>query len=125
MSVPAKYQPEPKKCEKKQWLYEKYWGELLTQEECADRADVGRKKIRMELDKHGIPTRKRGCGKGNQSPFRGFYNADENAVATEDSKTYYDESKQTDGQVKTNWMRQAETYDDVSLDWHKMNDDND
>lgn len=86
MSVPQKYQPEPKRYEKKHWLYEQYWGQLLSQNEIADTVEVSRKKIRMEMDKHGIPTRSTDCNHDQANPFSGFYNPTERPPAPENTQ---------------------------------------
>lgn len=113
MTTPDKYQAETMECEQKEWLYKQYWGELKSQKEVAETADVGRKKIRIELLEHGIPTRQKGWVEGESSPFRGFYN-DETAPTITD-QSHYDASKQN--QKKAQWERNAENDETVSLDW--------
>jgi predicted DNA-binding protein YlxM (UPF0122 family) len=116
--VPEQYQPTYEKYEQKEWLYEQYWGQLNSQREIAEKVNVARTKIRMELDRHGIPLREMGCSAGTQSPFRGFYNGDEN-VPTNEAQQHFDPEKQ--GQ-KADWELDARKRDTVSLDWHHMVD---
>jgi len=68
------YQPEPRKWEQKEWLYKKYWGELLTQREIADLVDVHRTTIRKQMQEFGIPVRSVGWRVEDEgSPVSGFY----------------------------------------------------
>jgi len=91
-NVPEKYQPEPKRYEEKDWLYQQYWGALKSQHEIAEQTPVSRKKIRMEMAKHGIPTRARECNHEQANPFSGFYNPTEQPPVTENTQCYYDDS---------------------------------
>lgn len=93
-TVPTKYQPTPEKYEQKQWLYEQYWGQLLSQNEIADETPVSRKKIRMEMDKHGIPSRATGCNHDQANPFAGFYNPTETPPAPENTQQDHRTEKQ-------------------------------
>jgi len=72
--TPKRYRAEPKQYENKDWLYEKYWGKLLSQQEIADEADTHRTVIRENMNEHGIPTRADGYTRDNcMSAFSGFY----------------------------------------------------
>lgn len=75
--VSEKYQYERKPCERKDWLYEKYWGSQLSMVEIAEIAGTSREKIRRELERNGIPKRHSHGGRGRISPVVGFYFADE------------------------------------------------
>jgi len=73
--VPEKYQPDERKYEQKDWLYQKYWGELLSQQDIADIVDTHRTVIKENMDEFGIPTRPDGYTRDNcMSAFSGFYN---------------------------------------------------
>jgi len=116
--TPEKYTPDPEKYEKKCWLYQQYWGLLKSQQDVAAMTDVTRKKIRNELDRHGIPTRGRKFGNANANPFAGFYNADEQPPAPDQTRGHYDPEKQR-AQGRGNLEREATRADGVSLDWHE------
>ena len=60
----------------KAWLYEKYWGEMLSSREIADILGCGTATPRKWLKKHGIPTRQ-GSSWGNQLPNGLDYEAKE------------------------------------------------
>jgi hypothetical protein len=59
-TVPQKYQPEPKRYEQKDWLYQQYWGELKSTVEIAEQAEVNRATIRKRMEQFGIPRRPSG-----------------------------------------------------------------
>lgn len=74
-TVPKKYQPDNRDWEDKQCLYQKYWGELLSQQEIADEMGVHRTMVRDSMHEHGIPRRPDGYTRNNSmSAFSGFYN---------------------------------------------------
>jgi hypothetical protein len=91
------YEPEPRKWEDKDWLYEKYWGELLTVRELSEECGDSQRVIRDQMDDFGIPRRPRGFENGGTiSPFSGFYAEDEVAQADEEDRSHFDEDKQSD-----------------------------
>jgi hypothetical protein len=92
-TVPQKYQPEPAQYEQKDWLYQQYWGQLKSQNEIAAEVECSRKKIRMEMAKHGIPTRETGCNAKQANPFAGFYNPTEQPPAPENTQQDHREPK--------------------------------
>lgn len=94
--TPARYVPEKRQYEKKDWLYEQYWGELLSATEVAEKVDVERRTILRKLRDKGIPRRPiRYRPETPTSPFTGFYNGDENAQVTGDevNTASYDQEK--------------------------------
>lgn len=102
------YEPEPREWEDKEVLYEKYWGEMMSLAEIADEFDTGPRMISDQMEEFGIPKRHR-CykGKGQHSPFTGFYNDDESTVGDEDSMTHFDEEKSGDGSPA--WQKLKQT----------------
>lgn len=78
-TVPQKYQARTRDWERKSWLYQLYWGQLLSTNEIADRAGVHPSTIKEQLYRHGIPrrTQRYHGDDGNISPFWGFYNGGE------------------------------------------------
>lgn len=56
--TPERYQPEPRKWEDKDWLYEQYWGEWHDQSEIAEQVDVCQRVISNKMAELGIPTRR-------------------------------------------------------------------
>jgi hypothetical protein len=99
------YEPDPRDWEQKDWLYEKYWGELLSLREVAEAAGVTEKPVREQMNSFGIPRRERGFDKeGTISPFSGFYTEDEVAQGDEKERSHFDESKQRDeDEERANW----------------------
>jgi len=74
-TVPEKYQPDERKFENKQWLYERYWGDLQPMHVLADECDVCHHTIREAMTTFGIPRHPDNWTRDNNvSPFRGFYN---------------------------------------------------
>jgi len=74
----AQYQYNDGKFDDKSWLYEQYWGELLSSKEISEKCDGSRNTIRARLDEFGIP--KRSVAYKTDSsvpPWEGFYNDDE------------------------------------------------
>lgn len=55
--VPERYQPDPRPWEDKAWLYERYWGELMSIKRIAAMCAVSYHPIREALVEHGIPRR--------------------------------------------------------------------
>lgn len=93
--VPQKYQPEPRKCDDKQWLREQYWGdEFLSAAEIAERCELSRTRVGKRLRKFGIPRRPVAYAKTNStSPFAGFYNDNESVPDNDPQATEYDAEK--------------------------------
>lgn len=122
--TPTKYQAETRYYEQKDWLYEHYWGQLKSQNEIADQIEQSRKKVRMELDRHSIPTRGENWNNSKANPFAGFYNPDEIPPAPENTRQYYDEdlAERTyeDIEKTHTWIKEAASDDHVSLDWHRQ-----
>jgi hypothetical protein len=54
---PNKYVPDPRQWEDKSWLYEQYWGRILSIDEVAAQTDVSGQTIVRRMDKLGIPRR--------------------------------------------------------------------
>lgn len=97
MTTPSKYVAEERDWEKKAWLYEKYWGELLTQKEMAEDQGVSRGAIRQELESHGIPSRPNGWSRdGSKPPWTGFYEDERTPGDGYQSNAGYDEDKDPD-----------------------------
>lgn len=72
--MPDKYQPTDENWRTKDWLREKYWGEMMTVGEIAEEVGVGRKTVTYYMDEYGIPRRTRGVrDTSHTSPFAGFY----------------------------------------------------
>jgi len=91
--VPAKYQPDDRQFENKQWLYERYWGDLQPMHVLADECNVCHHTIREAMTEHGIPRHPDNWTRENNvSPFAGFYN-DENARTEGD---YYEDCHPTE-----------------------------
>lgn len=55
--TPNRYTPDPRKFEDKQWLYEQYWGKVLSIDEVAAKTDVSSQTIIRAMDERGIPRR--------------------------------------------------------------------
>jgi hypothetical protein len=73
-STPARYQAATRKYEDKDWLYEQYWGEMLTIAEIAEQCDEGcPKHVREAMIDFGIPRRSSEAYDDSKSSFRGFY----------------------------------------------------
>jgi len=88
--TPEKYRAEKPKYEQKEWLYEKYWGELLSQQTIADEVGVHRTIVRDAMHEHGIPRRPDGYTRDNaMSAFSGFY-SDTAARGDGDSHQQFD-----------------------------------
>jgi len=102
-SVPDKYQPEPKRYEQKDWLYQQYWGALKSQNEIAEMIAQSRKKIRIELDKHGIPTRGEGWNNPKANPFAGFYKPHERAPAPANTQQSYQDTPLSEDGYHQDW----------------------
>lgn len=85
------YAPEPEKYEQKQWLYEQYWGQLKSQNKIVAGLDVSRKKIRMEMNEHGIPRRTESAAHPQSNPFEGFYGPTESPPAPENTQKQHSE----------------------------------
>lgn len=106
-TTPQKYRAETKKWEKRSWLMEKYWGELLPRQEIADLTDVSEAKIGEMIREHNIPTRPKGYNKHNSiSPFAQFYQ-DKAARTDEKSRQYFDADKQSE-EIDPDWEDIAE-----------------
>lgn len=89
--VPERYQPEPRKCDDKEWLREQYWGEMLNQAEIAEKCELSASRVGHRLRDMGIPTRPAGYSRSNgTSPFAGFYGGGESIPGHEPSATEYD-----------------------------------
>lgn len=102
------YEPEPRDWERKEWLYEKYWGEMQSLDEMDEDYGVGRETITSKMDEFGIPRRERAYTSGNTvSPFAGFYAGNENAQTDEESRQYYDPDAERS--EKLQWVKDAET----------------
>lgn len=55
--TPAKYRATARCYEKRSWLYERYWSDVLTVEEIAARTDASTQTIIRNMEAHGIPRR--------------------------------------------------------------------
>lgn len=55
--TPQRYVPETRIWEKKDWLYEQYWGEMKSSIEIAEKTGVSYERILTKMDEHGIPRR--------------------------------------------------------------------
>lgn len=99
------YKPDPRDWEQKEWLYQKYWGELIPVKEIAELTDVKTRAIRDQMDEMGIPRRPRRFEAGGTvSPFSGFYNEDEVSQADEKDRSHFDEDKQpNENEEWANW----------------------
>lgn len=111
-----KYTPEPRDYEQRDWLYERYWGEMMPMQEIADEADVSKDTIKRNLRDAGIPGRTRRFRRSNTiSAFRGFY-GDKESVPVDpgtDPVTQQPE-KETWDPTKLNWQRIARESDEIS-----------
>lgn len=88
--VPAKYQAEPRQYEDKEYLQQRYWGQLMTVREIADECNTSHGQVIEAMARHGIPTRTKGYQENNcVSPFAGFYR-DTAARTDEQSRTRFD-----------------------------------
>lgn len=111
--TPEKYKAKTRKWEKKSWLQEKYWGELLSLRDVAELTDVGEKKIRGLLGEHGIPTRSRNYRSDSSvSPFTQFYH-NKAARTDEKSRQHFDPDHETDN-TELNWQKTARDFDRIS-----------
>lgn len=97
VEVPSKYQADPRPYEDKQWLYEKYWGQLKPLSEIADRCGVSRRQLNKYCEKFGIPRRHSFYRPNNSvSPFRGFYSTDSPTRCDEKSMQSNEEQRDTE-----------------------------
>lgn len=101
------YEPEPRQWEQKDWLYEKYWGEMKSVREIADECEVEKRTLSKQFDRLGIPRRPRGYGSGTSfSPFAGFYNSDESART--DDESLNQGGPEEDYSIEPEWAKIAE-----------------
>jgi len=56
-NVPAKYQPDERQFEDKQWLYDQYWQQGKGLRAIGDECDVCMKTIERQMEELGIPRR--------------------------------------------------------------------
>jgi hypothetical protein len=83
--TPERYRANDRHCEDKAWLYEQYWGEILSLRTIADKCDVSHQMIAEQLEKFGIPKRTDNYNKHNSvSAFSGFYH---NTATQEDGSS--------------------------------------
>jgi hypothetical protein len=111
--TPSKYVAKTRKWEKKSWLQEKYWGELLSGRAIAELTDVSETKIRESLREHGIPRRPNTYRKDSSiSPFAQFYH-NESARTDEESRTQYDPDFEPN-RNELNWQKIAKKDNAIS-----------
>lgn len=55
--TPDRYRASTRRYERKSWLYERYWADVLTVEQIAARTDVSAQTIVRRMDELGIPRR--------------------------------------------------------------------
>jgi len=95
--TPARYRPEPRQYEDKQWLYEQYWGQLKAFNEIAEDLDCGERQIREQMAAFGIPRRvRRYTSENSVSAFTGFYDTETTAQPDEQSTQQYDPDFESD-----------------------------
>lgn len=86
--TPARYQPEPRPYEQKQWLYEQYWGQMKSMPQIADECGVAHRTIWANLRQHGIPRRGDGRRVNDEEPDpRVWFETDESESVTSESTT--------------------------------------
>lgn len=115
--TPQRYIPETGNWENKEWLQEKYWGEMLSAEEIAEECDRSKSVILKNMRELGIPRRVGEYQRDNSvSPFTGFYRH-ESARTDEKSRTHYDPDyeRAEDGEGMR-WVKMAEKDDAVGDD---------
>lgn len=106
MTTPDRYTPDPRKYDQKHWLYEQYWGNLLSTYEIAEKVDVSADTIKRRLRELGIPRRNKGYKRGgNTSAFNGFYTGDENAQVDDKAEMKGVESERD--ATKLEWQKDA------------------
>jgi len=113
--TPKKYQANTRNYEQKNWLYQKYWGELLSVMEMAKQADVveSHRRITEQMERHGIPRRVDGYTDENSvSPFAGFYQDD--IAQTDDVSTQDYDPNFIENSGDPNWMDVARNNPIVS-----------
>lgn len=114
--VPEKYQPETRDWERKEWLYEQYWGDdFASTRDIAERTEASRKQLKENMDKHGIPKRDPHATADNNtvSAFVGFYN--EGELVPPDHREYDPEARwieANEGKELT-WEKAAKKIDRV------------
>jgi len=70
----SRYEPEPRKYEEKDFLYEHYWGQFKSTHQIADECGTSHTMVSNAMQDHGIPRRVDGYTRDNCiSAFRGFY----------------------------------------------------
>jgi hypothetical protein len=105
------YEPEPRKCDRKDWIYERYWGEdMRSLPEIANETEHSLSLLVERMSDFGIPRRLRKYSRNSSvSPFAGFYGNEENAPTDEQSRTYYEEEKQDE--YEFDWSSQSARVD--------------
>jgi len=113
--TPSKYVADDRLYDDKSWLYEKYWGELLSAREIAEECDGGHAVISKRLRQFGIPRRTRGYERDNAiSPFTGFY-LNTAARTDERSRQQYEKDHEPDTKdVDLNWQKAAKRTDRIT-----------
>lgn len=89
--TPQKYKPTNIEYTRKEWLYEKYWGELLPIKEVADAADVSHTTIMREMERNGVPRRPRNMTADDHAEagwkLRSYFVGDEQTTPQSERRT--------------------------------------